>query len=100
MLGSVSPSRTVWTPKPAFARVVGFWPLLAPLEDFVDAGSVCLSVIFTSARIGSPVGLKSLYATVSDVQTALKVTILPHSKVRNGGAAFVPPPLEPAGGSI
>ena len=46
-------------PKPACARVVGFWPLIV--------AAACLSVSLTSARIGSPSGRKSLYAHVSDV---------------------------------
>src|SRR5688572_4684090 len=90
----------MWTPWPALARVVGFVPRLAPFEDAVLAASACLSVILMSARIGSPLGRKSLNATVSDVQTDLNVVSLPHVKVMNGGAARLLPPVEPAGTSI
>src|SRR3954453_1404482 len=100
MEGSESPSLTVWTPCPAFARVVGLPFLLAPVEDAVLAVSACLSDIFTSARIGSPLGWNILKATVSWVQTALKVTTEPHWKVTNGGTACALPAPCPPGTSI
>src|SRR5436190_14231215 len=100
MEGSESPSLTVWTPCPAFARVVGLPGRLAPVEDAVLAVSACLSDIFTSARIGSPFGWNILKATVSCVQTALKVTTEPHWNVMNGGTAPLPPPPCPPGTSI
>src|SRR5436190_8409864 len=100
MEGSESPSLTVWTPCPAFARVVGLPFLLAPVEDAVLAVSACLSDIFTSARIGSPFGWNILKATVSCVQTALNETTEPHENVMKGGTAELPPAPWPPGTSI
>src|SRR5215212_8649251 len=100
MDGSVSPSLTVCTPWPACARVVGLPGRFAPLVEAVVASAVCLSVILTSARIGSPLGRKSLYATVSWVQTDLNVVSLPHLKRTNGGAAPASPGLRPSLTSI
>ena len=74
-------------PKPAWARVVGFWPLIV--------AAACLSVSLTSARIGSPSGRKSLYAHVRLVIAPLKISA-PHWKVTNGGTAVGVPPLLPA----
>ena len=73
---------------------------LAPLADAVPAVSACLSVILTSARIGSPLGRKSLKATVSEVQTDLKVVSRPHLKVTNGGTAPESPGVWPSLTSI
>ena len=78
-------------PKPAWARVVGFWPLIV--------AAACLSVSLTSARIGSPSGRKSLYAHVRLVIAPLKISA-PHWNVTNGGTAVGVPPLWPVGTSI
>src|SRR5215210_6934935 len=71
-----------------------------PVLDAVLAGAACLSCIFTSARIGSPLGRKSWKATVSDVQAALNVSTEPQRKVRNGGTERAPPAVRPLGTSI
>src|SRR3954471_7167340 len=81
----------MWLPKPACARVVGFWPL--------TVAAACLSVSLTSARIGSPPGRKSLYAHVRLVIAPLNISA-PHWNVTNGGAAVGVPPLLPDGTSI
>src|SRR3954469_2986191 len=100
MLGSESPSCTVCTPAPASDCVVGVWPLLALFDEAVLASSVCLRSSLTSARIGSPLGLKSWNATVSDVQTALKVSTAPQRNVTFGGAEREPPAGWPSPTSI
>ena len=78
-------------PKPAVARVVGFWPL--------TGGSAWVSESFTSARTGSPSGWKSLYVQVSDVHAPLK-TVLPQPNVMNGGSAVGVPAVALDGTSI
>src|SRR3954452_1694692 len=100
MLGSESPSCTRCTPAPASDCVVGFWPWLALLEEAVLACSACLRSSLTSARIGSPLGLKSWKATVSDVQTALNVSTAPQRNVTYGGAEREPPAGWPSPTSI
>ena len=75
---------TVWTLRPAIARVVGFWPGWA-CSDWVSSRS-------TSARDGSPLGRNMTKRMLSELPTIFGLSIEPHLKVTNGGAEPPPPP--------